>query len=450
MTQETPTGPLIGVIPGVGWLAMSAPAPARQGARVPTLQVRTHAVADPGDLLDLLPAGEHVSTWVRRGDGMVAWGEAARMDTSGASRMLEADAWFTSLREGADIGDDVDLPGTGLIAFGSFSFDDDDPAGGALIVPRVVVGRRAGHAWVTTIDPDGAAPLALAGDRAPLALPTDVTYSPGAVTPEEWKAKVADAVARIRAGEAAKIVLARDVWATSSTPLDPRALVTRFSQAYPTTWAFAVDGLVGATPEMLIRRERRMVASRVLAGTIRRTGDDVSDLAHAAALARSSKDLEEHEFAVESLARALAPFVESANVPEVPSVLHLPNVMHLATDVTAVLQRGADGARPSALRLAAALHPTAAVGGTPTADAVRLVGEIEGMERGRYAGPVGWIGAQGDGEWCIALRCGALDPADPRRIRLFAGCGIVAASDPGAELDETEAKLEPMRQALLG
>lgn len=435
---------------------MSAPALAPAGVPVPTLSVRTARLPDPGDLLALLPTADGVSTWVRRGDGMVAWGEAARIDTAGPERMVEADAWFTRLRTAAAVSDEVGVPGTGLVGFGSFSFDDGDPAGGSLVVPRILVGRRAGECWVTTIDPDGAAPLALehagsAGDhREPLSYPSDVTYSPGAATPSEWKAKVADAVARIKAGEAAKIVLARDVWATSSTPLDVRALATRFAGAYPTTWAFAVDGLVGATPEMLVRRERRLVASRVLAGTIRRTGDDEKDLAHAAALARSSKDLEEHEFAVESLARALAPFVESANVPEVPSVLHLPNVMHLATDVTAVLQRDADGGRPSSLRLAAALHPTAAVGGTPTAEAVRLVREIEGMDRGRYAGPVGWIGSEGDGEWCIALRCGALDPEDPRRIRLFAGCGIVAASDPGAELDETEAKLEPVRQALLG
>ncbi|PWD50549.1 isochorismate synthase [Serinibacter arcticus] len=429
---------------------MSAPAPAVTGLPVPALTVRTTAISDPGDLLDLLPTSDGVATWVRRGDGMVAWGEAARTDTAGSARMVDADAWFTQLRRAADVRDDVAVPGSGLVAFGAFAFDDGDPAGGSLVVPRILVGRRAGVSWVTTIDPEGAAPLTLDGPRDALTFPTDVTYAAGAATPAEWKAKVADAVARIRAGEAAKIVLARDVWATSATPLDTRALVTRFADAYPTTWAFAVDGLVGATPEMLVRRERRLVASRVLAGTIRRTGDDERDLAHAAALARSSKDLEEHEFAVESLARALAPFVESANVPEVPSVLHLPNVMHLATDVTAVLQRGPDGDRPSSLRLAASLHPTAAVGGTPTLDAVRLVREIEGMDRGRYAGPVGWIGSDGDGEWCIALRCGALDPDDPHRIRLFAGCGIVAASDPGAELDETEAKLEPVRQALLG
>jgi menaquinone-specific isochorismate synthase len=214
---------------------------------------------------------------------------------------------------------------------------------------------------------------------------------------------------------------------------------------------------------MLVRLERGLVTSRVLAGTIRRTGDDTHDLALAGSLARSSKDLEEHEYAVRSLADALAPHCSSMNVPEAPFVLHLPNVMHLATDVAGVL---ADGA--TSLRLAAALHPTAAVCGTPTDAARDLIRELEGMDRGRYAGPVGWIDARGDGEWGIALRCAEIVPDQPARdgsvdddpargstgnrasrtLRLFAGCGIVAGSDPSSELAESDAKLVPMRDAL--
>ena len=166
-------------------------------------------------------------------------------------------------------------------------------------------------------------------------------------------------------------------------------------------WTFHVDGLFGATPEMLVRRERGLVTSRVLAGTIRRTGDDEHDLALAGQLARSSKDLEEHEYAVRSVAESLAPHCSSMNVPEVPFVLHLPNVMHLATDVAGVVH-DSDGA--TVLELAAALHPSAAVGGTPTKVAVEMIAEIEGMDRGRYAGPVGWMDSDGDGEFGIALR----------------------------------------------
>lgn len=444
-------------------------APVTSATSAPVLTVATREIPDPGDLIATLPHPEGALAWVRRGEGFVAWGEAARFDGEGATRMLDADAWWSAVTGSAQVTDPVGLPGSGLLALGAFGFDDDSSRPGGLVVPRVVVGRRSTptgvRAWVTTITPDGAAPPlpeapagagvlvgagVLPGAVEPHAYPRDVTWSEGSLTAAEWMRRVAGAIARIREGEAHKIVLARDVWATSAEPLDVRVLAARFAQAYSTTWTFAVDGLVGATPELLVRRERGLVASRVLAGTIRRTGDDEADLAHAAALARSSKDLEEHEFAVASLAESLEPFVASANVPEVPSVLHLPNVMHLATDVTGVLEADGEGRFPSVLRVAAALHPTAAVGGTPRAVAVSLVNEIEGMDRGRYAGPVGWLGADGDGEFCIALRCGSIDRDDARRIRLFAGCGIVAASDPRAELDETEAKLEPMRQALLG
>ncbi|ACQ81477.1 isochorismate synthase [Beutenbergia cavernae DSM 12333] len=418
------------------------------------LVVRTVAVPDVGPLADLLPHDDPrgAMSWIRRGDGLVAWGEAARTDVAGPDRMARADAWFADLGRRAVVRDEVGVRGTGAVAFGSFSFSPDSPAGGSLVVPRVVIGRRDGVSWLTTIETGarvGPRP-SLARERsaaAPVREPRGVRSLAGALEPAAWRRAVADVVARIRAGEAAKVVLARDSWASADEPVDVRSLLRRLAGDYDSCWTFAVDGLVGATPELLVRRERGLVASRVLAGTIRRTGDDDADLARAATLARSSKDLEEHEFAVSSLAAALAPFAATANVPEVPSVLHLPNVMHLATDVTAVLDEVGDEA-PSSLALAAALHPTAAVCGTPTDVAARIIAEAEGMDRGRYAGPVGWLGADGDGEWGIALRCAEVSTDDPRRLRLFAGCGIVAASDPVAELAESEAKLVPVRSAL--
>ncbi len=237
-------------------------------------------------------------------------------------------------------------------------------------------------------------------------------------------------------------MLARDLVATADEPIDVRWPLRRLAEAYPMCWTFHVDGMFGATPEMLVRRERGLVTSRVLAGTIRRTGDDDRDLALAATLARSSKDLEEHEYAVRSVADALEPHCSSMNVPEAPFVLHLPNVMHLATDVAGVVH---DAATVSSLQLAEALHPSAAVGGTPTPVATALIAEIEGMDRGRYAGPVGWMDATGDGEWGIALRSAQLDGTT---VRLFAGCGIVADSDPEAELAEAQAKFVPVRDSL--
>jgi len=408
--------------------------------------VRLDPATLPADLLRLLPAGGG-HAWVRRGDGLVAWGTAARFRTHGADRFAAADLAWREATARAVVRDEVGLPGTGPVAFGSFAFADDSPAGGALVVPSVVVGRRGEDAWLTTIEVGTVGTLGTAARlevAEPAASPGAVRYADGGLSPAGWRAAVASAVEAIRAGRLDKVVLARDVLATTQEPLDPRWVLGRLSEAYRSCWTFSVDGLVGATPELLVRSEKGLVTSRVLAGTIRRTGNDEADLAHAAVLAHSSKDLEEHEYAVASLTRAIGPFCSSTNVPETPFVLHLPNVLHLATDVTGVLRPGA----PSSLALAAALHPTAAVAGTPTPVAVALLAELEGMDRARYAGPVGWLGADGDGEWGIGLRSAELDPLDPRRLRLFAGCGIVAASVPEAELAESEAKLEPMRHAL--
>ena len=214
--------------------------------------------------------------------------------------------------------------------------------------------------------------------------PRNVTFADGAMSGAAWESVVADAVARIGAGELEKVVLARDLVATADADIDVRWPLRELAETYDMCWTFHVDRLFGATPELLVRRERGLVTSRVLAGTIRRTGDDERDAGLAGQLARSSKDLEEHEYAVRSVADSLAPYCSSTNVPEVPFVLHLPNVMHLATDVTGVVH-DSDGA--GVLELAAALHPSAAVGGTPTKVAVELIAELEGMNRGRYAGP---------------------------------------------------------------
>ena len=265
-----------------------------------------------------------------------------------------------------------------------------------LVVPEIVVGRRGGVTWLTTI---GRGTIATPSVRLaePPAPPVDVAFADGALDGERWMGVVADAVARINAGGLEKVVLARDLVATADAPIDVRWPLRRLADEYPMCWTFHVDGLFGATPEMLVRRERGLVTSRVLAGTIRRTGDDGADLALAATLARSSKDLEEHEYAVRSVAEALEPHCSSMNVPEAPFVLHLPNVMHLATDVAGVVH---DAATVSSLELAASLHPSAAVGGTPTAGRdrpdrrdrghgprpVRRPGRLDGRRRRRRVG----------------------------------------------------------------
>ena len=403
------------------------------------LVARTVEIDDPGPLLSLLPRDDNVA-WIHHDDGLVGWGRATTFTTSGPRRFAQAASWWREITRHSVVRDEVDVPGTGLVAFGTFTFADHGDGSG-LTVPEVVVGRRDGRSWVTVVGAGIKTPPVVAATDPP-EFPSTVAFSDGPVDPETWMAIVAEAVGRISDGGIDKVVLARDLMASLDEPLDVRAPLANLAADYPGCWTFHVDGFFGSTPEMLVRLERGLITSRVLAGTIQRTGDDTHDLALAASLARSSKDLEEHEYAVRSVADALAPHCSSMNVPEAPFVLHLPNVMHLATDVTGVIRDDA-----SVLALAASLHPSAAVGGTPTADAVALIDDIERLDRGRYAGPVGWIGASGDGEWGIALRSAQVEN-EGTSVRLFAGCGIVADSVPADELAEADAKLIPVREAL--
>ena len=402
------------------------------------LTVSTVRVDDPGPLLDLLPE-DGALAWVQGEEGLVGWGESARFEAIGPGRFAEAQAWWDALVARAAVHDEVELPGTGLVAFGSFAFD---PAEGssALVVPQVVVGRRGDTWWRTTIGlPVDELP------RTPLRPPSSVVFSDAEVTGAQWMVSVEQGVARIQAGDLEKVVLARALDARADEPVDLRWPLRRLAADYPGCWAFAVDGMLGATPEMLVRLEGGIATSRVLAGTLRRTGDANQDSRRGAALGRSIKDVEEHGYGVRSVVDALALHCTEVEVPAAPFVLELRNVMHLATDVRGVVTDGA-----SVLQLLASLHPSAAVCGSPTELALDVIRQIEGLDRGRYAGPVGWLDARGDGEWGIALRCAQVDPQDPRRLRLFAGCGIVAGSQPLHELAESNAKLVPMRDALQG
>jgi menaquinone-specific isochorismate synthase len=328
--------------------------------------------------------------------------------------------------------------GTGPVLFTSFSFDRNEES--VAVIPRVIVGKKGENSWITWIG-DGAQPPLI--DRAPDYAQQSFQWQQGTLTEQQWESRVAQAIAKIDKSEIDKVVLARDLIATTEAEIDVRPILNKLSDNYPATWVFSVNGLIGATPELLLRLSRGMVTSRVLAGTIPKTGDDARDLALAGSLARSSKDLEEHEYAVRSVAEALEPFCSSTNVPDAPFVLHLANVMHLATDVTGALLESAH--HIDAFALLKSLHPSAAVCGTPRNIAFDVIDEIEGMNRGRYAGPVGWIDARGDGELGIALRSGQVTENE---IRIFAGCGIVAGSDPVVELAESSAKFSAMKSAL--
>ncbi|MBV9139768.1 MAG: isochorismate synthase [Pseudonocardiales bacterium] len=401
------------------------------------LVVRSYLVPGGTDLLELLPSPRGVLSWVRAGEGLVAWGEVARVCTEGPHRFTRAQDWWQSFCAQLDTRDEVGLPGSGPVAFTSLAFDDS-PGSSVLVVPRVVVGRRGEQTWVTEFQ-TGTATRSV----EPVKGPHGLRYFDGELPVTAWRDAVARAVSRMRNGTVlAKVVLAHDLLAVADKPLDPRFLLHGLAARYPSCWTFAVDQLVGATPELLLRRRGRKVLSRVLAGTTL-PHDGAGAGALADELLGSAKDRDEHRYAVDSVAQALRPFCTELVVPSSPSVLPLRNVLHLATEVRGVLHP----AGPALLTLADAVHPTAAVGGTPTPDAVSAIVELEAMDRGRYAGPVGWVDAAGDGELGIALRCAQIVG---RSARLFAGCGIVAGSDPDSEIAEAAAKLVPIRDALEG
>jgi menaquinone-specific isochorismate synthase len=412
------------------------------------LEVRTVAIDDGRALLDLLPDGpsQERFAFVRDGEGLVAWGVAQRFSPgSGGARFERAESQFAALAAGARIEDEVERFGTGLVAFGSFAFDDTSDES-VLVVPRVIVGRRDGITWRTTISAtsgDGLPqePAAeVARQRAPD--PSDVRprFAGSSLREEEWLAAVASAIDAIGRGELEKVVLARDqlLWARSDFALLP--LLARLAARFPSCSTFLVDGLLGASPELLLSRRGSHVASQILAGTAARGGTRAEDEALASALSSSAKDLLEHRLAVESVVGVLAPRCTRHTVPERPELLLLDNVQHLASRFEGEL-RDVD----TSLRILGGLHPTAAVGGTPRPEALALIRTLEGMGRDRYAAPVGWASASGDGEWAIALRCGHFEGA---RARLYAGAGIVAGSLPEQELQETWLKLRAMREVI--
>ncbi|MCH9814917.1 MAG: isochorismate synthase [Actinomycetia bacterium] len=392
------------------------------------------------ELFGALP-GEPSVAWVRHGQGLVGWGVAARQTFVGEERFSRAQRWFTdwadSLPEEAR-----DPLGTPPVAFASFTFDDQTP-GSVVVIPQTLVTWRHGSASVASFGAPAEEPSgALTAD---LALPTTggtgVRWRDDDTQAKQWTDAVRDAVKRIAAGELDKVVLARAVAADFEQRLDLRPVLGELAERYPQCWTFHVDGLIGATPELLIRKASDNVYSRVLAGTIRAAASDADNQVGAEALKDSAKDLAEHEYAVRSVAHALAAHCTDLQMADAPTVLTLANVQHLVTDVSARL---ADGG--SALALAASLHPTAAVCGTPTERAEAVISELETINRARYSGPVGWFNGAGDGEFGIALRCAELSQ-DRRSARLFAGCGLVADSRASDELAESIAKLDAMRDA---
>ncbi|WP_346957711.1 isochorismate synthase [uncultured Arthrobacter sp.] len=444
-----------------------------------TLTVPLDADSFPGGLPSFL-VRDDVLCWTRREAGLVGFGEVARFSVTGPERFLEADIWWRHLVLEAEITDLVGGPGTGPVAFGSFAFSKVSAHASRLIVPEIVVGLRDGNAWLTQLtfddgelteagaraalrrwlDVDGAGPTPASDNAAASASSAvassaadqagrDAKLSTGSLSEADWMAAVAEGVAEIRTGALEKLVLARDIVATVPDGVDAAEILRELAVRYRECWTYGVDGLVGSTPEMLIQVEGRTAQARVLAGTLdRRDADGMagSPLEFAErVLAGSEKQRHEHDIAIQSLTTQLAPFSEAMNAHSEPFILELPNVWHLASDVKAELTE-VEGHVPTCLALINALHPTAAVCGTPTTVAGALIRKLEHLDRGPYAGPVGWLDAAGNGEWGIALRGAVIE--GPDTVRLYAGCGVVEGSVPEAELAETWAKFRPMLESL--
>ncbi len=419
-------------------------------------------ITGPADLLGAGSPGGPLS-WLRRGEGLLGFGEIAAFAGTGASRFADAEQWWKALLAGSVVDDAVRMPGTGAMAFGSFAFSKTSSYTSELIVPALVVGFSGGTVWLTRQSLDGTAPTAESVlamlrsvadcPRTPASAegttsdaPSAGTVRSGALTEEEWKASVRAGVHLIARGGLEKVVLARDVVAAFREPVQRVSILQRLVRLYDDCWTYGVRGLVGATPEILIKVDGATAQARVLAGTLDREDEPAGSTGFAdTVLGGSIKQRHEHDFAVRSLTRQLAPFATDLSFPAEPFILELPNVWHLASDVTAQLA-SSNGHLPTSLALVEALHPTAAVCGTPREEAGKLILDLERMDRGPYAGPVGWLDGAGNGEWGIALRGAVLE--DAHHVRLYAGAGIVEASDPEAELAETWAKFRPMLQAL--
>lgn len=367
--------------------------------------------------------------FVRDGVGLAARGVATRVTVDRAPELLA----------GIERDDAVGGPGCGPVAVGCLPFTASDDA--ELVVPRVTIGKDAdGRRWVTVIDD---APVDLTPPPPPIPSAGSFTVRPG--TPiDTYLGAVTSARDAVRAGSITKAVIARDVIITSAEPIDVHAVLLRLRAVFGSSYRYSVDGFIGASPELLVSVHGDVVRSHPLAGTAPRTGDPSTDARLAAELIASMKNQVEHRVVIDVVHDTLLPWCSYLDWEPEPSIVAVANVQHLGTLVEGRLSQPG----PNVLELARALSPTPALGGHPRAEALALIRSIEGLDRGRYGGAVGWLDAEGNGTWAVAIRCADLS-ADRHTARLFAGGCIVAESDPLAELAETQAKLQAMLGALV-
>jgi len=408
----------------------------------PALRVisRPCSLAELGvsDFISLINSSS--SVFINQAQGLIGFGELARLEAKGPNRLEELNSSWQEVVANAEIGDSVNSPGSGLIAFGAVAFAGSSETISVLVIPKVVIGLSGSVLWLTTINTGEGEAIELIQGQAKEQKP--LRFESGSITPDQFKVSIELALKEISAKNIEKVVLARDLVSEIPNDFDYSFALRKLATKFDTCFTYSVDGLFGASPELLVKVSHSQVSARVLAGTAGRGTDPGVDEAIGLALTSSHKNLEEHRFAVNSLVEELESIAIEIDADEKPFSLALPNLWHLASDVHAVLK-----ADSTSLQVVKALHPSAAVAGTPRLKAQQLIAELENLNRGRYAGPVGWIGADGDGVWAIALRGAQID-RDKNQIRAFAGCGIVAESEAEAELAETNLKFKPIVEAL--
>ncbi|HUP15858.1 MAG TPA: isochorismate synthase [Acidimicrobiia bacterium] len=385
-----------------------------------------------------LARGPH-TVWISPELTLAGFGQRLRLDPGVGPGRFERARWMFA----EWVGDQGPIEFDGLgqggpYAFGSFTFDEESSPS-VLLIPEIVFASDGRSSWLVC----HGLPHQAWGETVPGhpgAQPDRPRFAGSSLPDHLWLDAVARAIKEIGAGKLEKVVLARDHALWSKEPFDLHRVLNKLHRGFPECMVFLVDGLVGASPELLIRKVGNAVTSLALAGSARRDAEPAADRRLGLELLASQKDLHEHALASASVGRVLGEVCTSLDRPARPDLVKLANVQHLATRFAGVM------AEPHhVLDLVGRLHPTAAVGGTPTAAAIDMIRSLEGMDRGRYAGPVGIFDSAGDGEFAIALRCAEVSGA---RARLFAGAGLVSGSVPEDELEETRIKLQAMLSAL--
>ena len=374
---------------------------------------------------------------VAGGDGYLFVRDGVGFAGQGIAHSISADTAADFLRT-IDHDNQTSLD-VGPIAIGNIAFQRMAPA--TLVIPRKVVGKdEAGNCWITTID--DASPTI---SPALASQPKPSTFNVEPITPiETYKKAVLAARDAVRSGAITKAVIAREIRVTSSIPIDVHAVLLRLRATFARSYRYSINGFIGASPELLVEIKGDRIRSHPLAGTTPRTGDPKTDDELARKLIASMKDQVEHRVVIDVIHEMLLPWCSYLDWEPEPSVLQVANVQHLGT----LIEGHLSAVRPSVMEIVRTLSPTPALGGHPRDAALALIAEVEELDRGPYGGAVGWVDGSGNGTWAVAIRCAELSD-DRLTARLIAGGGIVAASDPDAELAETQAKFQAMLSAIV-